>query len=131
MGGIFVKIGFLRCLNKKSKKETDVVTTISNLAGEDGDDEYICGMRKGVCDRVASDGINPNPLEYMEIKDGSKKSYVTVFYINVMPKKTVFAQTLAPLFNMQGVTSNVYVEPISPAKTRKLLNKRISNWNIY
>lgn len=111
--------------NKKNSVVDGTQDTLSSLADEEIVDDVFHGVRKSVRDRVAPDGINPNPLEYMEIMDGATKSYVSVYYISSMPKTSTFAQTFAPLFNMAGVTSSVYTEPVPVAKTRKLLNKRI------
>lgn len=111
--------------NKKKQEKIEKEVTLSDVSDEGMDDDLFEGVRKGVKDRIAPDGINPNPLEYMEIKDGAKKAYVTVFYIAEMPRTCTFAQTFAPLFMMSGITSSVYTEPIPVAKTRKLLNKRI------
>lgn len=111
--------------NKKKQEKTEKEITISEVSDEEIEDVIFKGVRKGVKDRLAPDGINPNPLEYMEIMDGSSKAYVSVFYISEMPKTCTFAQTFAPLFRMSGVTASVYTEPIPPAKTRKILNRRI------
>lgn len=112
-------------LNKdKAEDKVEKKTEDGTLTALDSD-EGVINPRKSVIDMIAPDGINTAPLEYMELKDGAHKVYVSTFYIASLPKSSTFAQTFSALFNMEGVTSSVYIEPESKQKTRKLLNKRI------
>lgn len=110
--------------NKKDLPEQDDIS-FSDIAGDDEENTYE-EARKSVKDRVAPDGINPNPLEYMVIDDSGEKAYCAVLYVRVMPRTITFASTFAPLFNYPDVDSSVYVDPM-PARTAvKSLDKRIT-----
>lgn len=80
---------------------------------------------KNIKELIAPNGVNPNILEYMTIEDGGQKVYVMLFYVYQMPRRATFADTFSALFNVPGVTSNVYVEPISRGRATKRLDKRI------
>lgn len=74
---------------------------------------------------VAPDGINPNPMSYSIIHDAGHDVYVRNFTIDALPKRTVFASTFPSLFNMDRVTSNIFIEPISEGKAASMLDNRI------
>lgn len=122
-----------------NKKKAFRIPFVKNksLPDEEKDDESFDGLsassedltfedaRKELKDRLAPDGINPNPLEYMVVEDHGVKAYAAVLYVQTMPRSDTFAVTFAPLFNYPGVTSSVYIDPLPAKRAMKMLDKRI------
>lgn len=107
---------------KKKEKETDKVL----VAGDDNRNiEIFYSTRKSVKELVAPLGVNPNPLDYMVIEDNGTPIYTMCFYIHKLPTRTKFATTFEPLFDFPGVTSNVFIDPMTGGKSSKQLDKRI------
>lgn len=105
-------------LEKKRKK-----TTMKNI--EEADDDLFDEKNRNAKDLVAANGVNPCPLEYMEINDGGQKLYVMVMYVHKLPKTTTFGVTFPALFNFPNVTSSVHVEPVSKGRATKKLDKQV------
>lgn len=111
----------------KEKKKQEKERRKKNKKGiknfeESGDDLF---REKSVKDIIAANGINPNILEYMTLEDGGQKVYLMLLYIYQLPKRATFADTFSALFQVPGVTSNVFVDPISRGRATKKLDKRI------
>lgn len=109
----------------KKEEKIQKELTFTELASGGDDDTTYEDARKDVRDRIAPDGINPNPLEYMVIEDNGIKSYVAVLYVQSLPKSATFGVTFAPLFNYPGITSSVNIDPLPPNRAMKMLDKRV------
>lgn len=103
---------------QRQKKNRKGIKDIEN----EGDELFSVKSEKEL---IAANGVNPNPLEYMTIDDGGQKVYIMLFYVYQMPRRATFADTFSSLFNTPGVTSNVFVDPISRGRATKKLDKRI------
>ncbi len=109
---------------KNKKKKTEQEKTF--VAKQENKEEDPFGdARKNIRYLVAPNGVNPVPLEYLELDDGGNKIYQMNFYIDKMPKKGVFASTFAPLFNFEDITTNVFIHPLSKSAAVKKLDKRV------
>lgn len=71
------------------------------------------------------DGVNPRPLEYLEINDGGRPIYVCTMFTHSLPHTSTFATTYAPLMNMPDCITNVYIEPLTQAKSEKMADKQV------
>lgn len=112
--------------NKKDKQNAEEVEDSTFVANKENDEEEpFLEERKNVRDLVAPNGVNPIPLEYLEIDDAGQKVYQINLYIDKMPKKGVFASTFAALFNFEDVTTNVRIYPLSNSAAIKKLDKRV------
>jgi type IV secretory pathway VirB4 component len=76
-------------------------------------------------ERLAPEGVNPNPLGYMTISDKGKEIYIRNMYIDKAPKKTTFASTFATVFNYENATASVFIEPMLEGTASKQLDKRV------
>lgn len=110
----------MRFFEKKDDDEYDV----DGDSGESFSDVYNTG-RGSAKGRVAPDGINPNPLEYMIIEDNGVKVYTTVLYVYALPRTDTFVKTFEGLFNFTGVESSVHIEPVDAHTASRILNKRV------
>lgn len=110
--------------HKKSREEKDQGKTFVAKQENDEEDPFY-GSRKSVRYLVAPNGVNPAPLEYLELDDGGRKVYQMNFYIDKLPKKGVFASTFATLFNFEDITTNVFIQPLSKSMSVKKLDKRV------
>lgn len=108
----------------KDKAEEEKSITFEANRENDEEDPFL-EKRKNVRDLVAPNGVNPIPLEYLEIDDGGQRAYQMSLYIDKMPKKGVFASTFATLFNFEDVTTNVRIYPLSNSTAIKKLDKRV------
>ena len=119
------KFGFN--LYKKKKKEEELRREKELLKAESGKDEMelFYESRKTVKELTAPLGINPNPLEYMEVEDNGTTLYTMCFYIHKLPRSSTFAKTYAPLFNFPDVTSTVFINPMQAGESSRQLDKRI------
>lgn len=75
---------------------------------------------------IAADGVDPGPNGYMVINDSGQDVYLRSFTITKLPKRTVFANTFAGLFDFPGCTSSVFVEPITEAEMIRRLDRQIN-----
>lgn len=112
-----------RVKKKSSKKENKVYVESGQKEFFEEKEQKASGVF--IKERIAPDGINPNPLDYMIIEDRGIKGYAMSLYIETLPRDADFAKTFEPLFNYKDVTSKVIIEPVSAAEASKLLDKRI------
>ena len=75
---------------------------------------------------AAPDGLNPNPLSYMEGVDGGRPYYCRTFTIDLLPKKVKFAKTFKALFNFEDCISSVHIKPMDEAKASSQMDKYIA-----
>ena len=75
---------------------------------------------------ISADGIDTNPLSYMTIMDGGHEKFVRTYTISGKPKRTSFAKTFNSLFNFTGVTSSVFIVPISEEEMSRRLDHHIT-----
>lgn len=108
---------------KKEEKEVQEKTFIANQ--ENDEEDPFLAARKNVRDLVAPNGVNPIPLEYLELDDGGRKVCQMNFYIDKLPKKGMFASTFSSLFNFEDITTNVFIRPLSKSAAVKKLDKRV------
>lgn len=80
---------------------------------------------KSVREYCAPDGLNPNPLEYLELNDGGRPVYVCSMFARSLPHMSTFAQTYSILMNMPDCTTNVFIEPLTQAKSEKMADKQV------
>lgn len=92
---------------------------------ENDEEDPFHESRKSVRHLVAPNGVNPVPLEYLELDDGGRKIYQMNFYIDKMPKRGIFASTFATIFNFEDITANVFIQPLSKSVAVKKLDKRV------
>lgn len=116
----------IRRVRKQGGQEA-VDALLSARANEEDktDVELFLEGRKSVRELVASNGVNPNPLDYMEINDNGEKVYTMSMYIDKLPRGARFAQTFSALFNFEDVTSTVFINPLLGGRSSKMLDKRI------
>ena len=107
----------------QAEKDAGQKTFLANQENDEQDPFF--SQRKNVRDLVAPNGVNPIPLEYLELDDGGRKVCQMNLYIDKMPKKGVFASTFATLFNFEDVTTNVFINPLSKSTAVKKLDKRV------
>lgn len=81
--------------------------------------------RKTMRELISSTGINPNPLDYMEVDDNGIRLYTMCFYVDKIPQRLKFASTFAPIFNFPEVTSSVFINPLTEGRSSKKLDKRV------
>lgn len=111
---------------KRSKREKNGVANLfQTKQGEVEKKVYYFGEdRKTVVDIIAPNGGNVEPLPYMTIHDAGVDIYYAGLYIDKLPKNAVMASTFTPLFNAEGVTSSVFINPLLGESVRRI-NKRI------
>lgn len=85
---------------------------------------YAGGELKDAIELMIPDGMNTIPLEYMTIQDGGETVYFVGLYVDKMPRFPTIATTFSALFNFDGVTSSVYINPMLGNSIKKV-NKRI------
>lgn len=71
---------------------------------------------------IASDGIDPNPLNTLVISDGGKEIFERSFTLIGIPKKVTFANTFAELLNYDNCTSSVHIIPMSASEVTKKMD---------
>ena len=111
-----------KSVNKEEKRKR---LAVKNVKKRDEEVEETEEKRKSIKELVAPSGINPNPLDYMIINDCGIKCFAITLYIEKFPRNAIFASTFEPLFNFKDVTTKVFINPVSPSKASKLLDKRI------
>ena len=75
---------------------------------------------------VAPDGIDAAPNGYLVIADGGSERYVRTFTLTEKPKTCQFGKTFAGLFAFPGVTSSVFVVPLSEEEMSRRLDHHIT-----
>ena len=110
-------------MKKKNNKKSAVV----NIADEK--EVLFHEDRKTIQELIAPEGLSDDVPEYIILNDGGVNVYTMFMYIHKMPKATVFASTFASLFNFPGITSNVFVSPLSSAKSQNMVDKRVRTLN--
>lgn len=75
--------------------------------------------------RVASNGVNPNPVSYMTINDAGKDVYVRTLTLDKIPRSMDFAGTFAELFRFPGATTSVFIEPMLEGRASKHVDKHV------
>lgn len=118
----------MKLLHKNIGKKEE--KTLKAQAEQEGQEDLFYSSRKTVKELIASNGINPNPLDYMVIDDNGQPIYTMCFYIDKMPNNAEFAVTFAKLFNFPNVTSNVFIEPLTAGKSTRQLDKRIVSLSV-
>lgn len=81
--------------------------------------------RKSLKEFLAPDFVDPNNYSYLKITDAGQDVYVRTFYPDTLPNNAVFADTFSELYNFQPVTTNVMIEPISPERASKAVDRRV------
>lgn len=110
--------------NKKKKKDEELLFRDGKLH-TDEEMELFFSSRKTIKELVAPLGINPNPLEYMIVEDNGVSLYTMCFYIHSLPRMSHFASTYSGLLNTPGVTSSIFINPMTEGKSSSQLDKRI------
>lgn len=82
--------------------------------------------RKTLRQLCCPSGVNPNPLDHIEIDDGGVTLYTACFYIEKLPIRTKFGKSFAKLFNFPDVTSSVFIDPLVNGEGSQQLDKRIN-----
>lgn len=111
---------------KKKNEEVDDTIRLTAENNSDSDLEIFYSKRKTVRELVAPLGVNPNPLDYMVIDDNGTPLYTMCFYIDKLPTRARFADTFAPLFNFVGITSSVFINPLTGGSSTRQLEKRVN-----
>ncbi len=107
---------------KKTADRKEEVFVAKNQYGGEG----IFGeSRRTIKELIASNGINPNPLDYMIINDAGEQVYCMSMYIEKMPLSADFAITFPYLFNFEDVTTSVFIHPMTAGQASDKLDKRI------
>ncbi len=107
---------------KKTADRKEEVFVAKNQYGGEG----IFGeSRRTIKELIASNGINPNPLDYMIINDAGEQVYCMSMYIEKMPLSADFAITFPYLFNFEDVTTSVFIQPMTAGQASDKLDKRI------
>lgn len=109
--------------NKKEKYSINEQN--SKLYEEEEIPNLFSSDRKTVRTLCSPDGVNPNPLGYMIINDGSKDIYICTMYIDKMPRRATFAETFQELQDYPHTTSNIYISPLLVSEASKMLDKRV------
>lgn len=92
--------------------------------GEGKEKYYVNGKLKDSIELMEPDGLNPIPLDYMTIQDGGETVYFLGLYIDKLPRFPTIASTFSVLFNFDGVTSSVFINPLLGQSIKKV-NRRI------
>lgn len=119
---MFGKSGLIR---EKKQKETLLPGSLyQKLRAGERKKYYVEGELKDAIELMAPDGVNTVPLEYMTIQDGGETVYYIGLYIDKMPRYPTIAATFSSLFDFDGVTSSVFINPLLGGSIKKV-NKRI------
>ena len=111
---------------KKKKHVAEDISVLRPGAQVPEGMEVFFQNRKTIRQLCAPAGVNPNPLDHLEIDDGGRKLYTICFTIDKLPQRTSFAWTFASLFNFPDVTSCVFIDPQTDGKSTTMLDKRIN-----
>lgn len=109
-------------------KTTDKKTDINFSDGtvhSDEEMELFFSSRRTVNELVAPLGANTVPLEYMIVEDNGTSLYTMCMYIHKLPQTSWFATTYAQLYNMPGVTSSTFINPMGNEQSMRQLNNRL------
>lgn len=105
---------------KRKKRLSD--TEISNLSKGGGS---VYDRKLAMRQLVAPDGVNPYPLSYTVLNDAGKDLYYRTFTIDKLPKRTKFATTFRGLFDFEGCTSTIYINPLTEEQAASKLDRHI------
>ena len=75
---------------------------------------------------VSPDGIDAAPNGYLVISDGGSERFVRTFTLTEKPKTCQFGRTFTGLFNFPGVTSSVFINPLSEEEMSRKLDHHIT-----
>lgn len=84
--------------------------------------------RKSLKEFLAPDALDPNNYGYLIVVDAGRKVYVRSYYIDKMPRDANFASTFSTLYDFPFITSCTRIEPISPEKAVRLMDKQV--WDL-
>lgn len=110
---------------KRSGRENNVAK-LFQAKQEEKKMHYFGEDRKTIVDIIAPNGGNVVPMPYMTIQDAGVDIYYVGLYIDKLPKGANMASTFVPLFNAEGVTSSVHINPLLGESISRV-NKRIDN----
>lgn len=116
----------MKLLQKKQKNKTQERT--SHLLAQNGfsNKDYLAKKeRQKVLELITPNGVDPNHLSYLIIQDAGIDIYNCGLYISKLPRRMDIAVSFAALFNFEGVTSTVFINPLLDASIHTI-NKRIN-----
>lgn len=114
-------------LKKKEKKKENETILSQNKENER---DLFSEQQKSVKQLISVNGCNPNIPDYTIIEDCGTSLYTMGMYIDKIPKTTVIASTYSPLFNFEGATGLVFIDPVSKDKASSRLDKRIDSLEV-
>lgn len=106
-----------------NKKNNDSDAVLSSGVGSFKDSNRLKPMK--MKRRLAPDAFNPNSLDYFYINDMGMDVFAKSYYIDKLPLNVDFASTFAPLFNTKKVISSVFVNPMSPNESSRLMQNKM------
>lgn len=112
---------------KKKKKKKD--NTLSS-GGAMEKVFYFGEERKTVRELVAFEGFDNSAEEYVKIINAGAKIPTVCMYIHKVPKQTTFAYSYVPLFNFNGVSTTVFINPMSQDEAQKVVDGRVSDLTV-
>ena len=110
-------------MTKKDKVEKKIALSAKGENTIDGFER----RQRDVREKIAPDGINTEPDSYFILNDEGRDVFSICMYVSELPKTLTFAITFAGLFSFPGVTSNVFIEPMSKSAAQKIVDKRVRN----
>ena len=108
---------------KKEKKKQKIALSAK---GENSVDDFE-RRQMDVREKVAPNGMKTEWDSYFVLNDEGRDVYSLCMYASEIPKEVTFAITFVGLFSFPGVTSNVFIEPMSKSAAQKIVDKRVSN----
>lgn len=128
-GFIFISILILALMDKIIAMRYEQSAMWAEGVLENGEFEDVENEQKGTVLRhiAAPNGVDPNTNSYFTVNDAGKDIYYRSFTLEVIPKRTTFAETFADLFNFESCTSSVFIEPMSESTTIRKLDRRVIN----
>lgn len=111
----------------KSDKSKDKITlSVKSENSIDGFEQ----KQRDIREKIAPDGINTTSDSFFVLNDEGRDVYSACMYVRELPKTVSFATTFANIFSFPGVTSNVFIEPMSKNAAQKIVDKRVSNLKV-
>ncbi len=104
-----------------SKKKKDISLNSSSVSEKTVFEEE----RKTIRELIAPEGVSDTSPDYIILHDSGRNIYVCSLYIHKLPKKTVFASNYSELINFPGVTSSIFIEPISQHAAQEMIDRRV------
>jgi len=117
-----------RVTGKKEKKEKKEA-----LLATDGTKEkqyYFGEERKTIRDLIAFEGLDTSAEEFVKIINAGNSIPTVCMYVHTMPKQTTFAYSYVPLFNFSGVSTSVFIKPMSHDEAQKNVDGRVSELSV-